>query len=332
MKVIEMDTDKLAFQQVIRWSDNQCREYLESKRWPTGAHCPKCNTNSPYMLQRKTETKNKVQKLYKCRKCGKQFTATIGTIFEDSHIPLNKWFAAIFLMCASKKGISAHQLHRTLDITYKSAWFMAHRIREAMRDKGVLMPFSGTVEADETYVGGKQRGHWVLRERIHDEIKMGLRSKPKHPRMEKAIVFGMLERKGKIRTMAIPDATAKTMGGILKDNLDLPKARLITDGSQAFRQIKHHIRHDIIDHEDTYASGDIHTQGIENYWSLLKRGLYGIFHHVNRKYLPQYLSEFQYRYNQRGITDGERFAFLMAQVQGRLDWYCQKPQTENPYV
>src|SRR4030042_925246 len=170
-----MNKNKSTFQQVIRWSDNQCREYLEGKRWPTGAHCPKCNMNSPYILQRKTETKNKIQKLYKCRSCGKQFTATIGTIFEDSHIPLNKWFAAIFLMCASKKGISAHQLHRTLDVTYKSAWFMAHRVREAMREKGKLGLLTGIVEADETYIGGKNRGHHVWRERIQDEIEMGIR-------------------------------------------------------------------------------------------------------------------------------------------------------------
>lgn len=327
-----MDTDKLTFQQVIRWSDNQCREYLESKRWPTGAHCPKCNTNSPYTLQRKTETKNKIQKLYKCRKCGKQFTATIGTIFEDSHIPLNKWFAAIFLMCASKKGISAHQLHRTLDITYKSAWFMAHRVREAMRDKGVVVPFSGTVEADETYIGGKPRGHRVWKERIQDEIQMGLRPKPRHPRMEKAVVFGILERGGEARTITVPEVNIKTMMPILKSNLDLTNARLITDGNKAYKRIKYHVKHDVIDHEVTYVSGDIHIQGIENYWSLLKRGLYGIFHHVNRKYLPQYLSEFEYRFNNRKVTDAERFASLVAQVQGRLDWYCQKPQPENPFA
>jgi transposase-like protein len=328
-----MNTDKLTFQQVLRWTDNQCREYLESKRWPTGAHCPKCNTNSPYILQRKTETKNKVQRLYKCRACGKQFTATIGTIFEDSHIPLNKWFAAIFLMCASKKGISAHQLHRTLDITYKSAWFMAHRIREAMRDKGVLMPLSGTVEADETYIGGKPRGHPIWKERIQDEIQMGLRPRPGHPRMEKAVVFGILERNGKARTITVPEVNRKTMMPILKNNLDLDRTRLITDGNKAYKRIQFHVnKHDVIDHEKTYVSGDIHIQGIENYWSLLKRGLYGIFHHVNRKYLPQYLDEFQYRYNHRDVTDAERFAALFAQVQGRLDWYCQKPQSESHYA
>ncbi len=309
-----MNTSDVTFQKVLRWSDEQCREYLESKRWPNGAYCPKCNANNPYTLERKTKTKNKVQKLYKCRKCGKQYTATIGTIFEDSHIPLNKWFAAIFLMCASKKGISAHQLHRTLDITYKSAWFMAHRIREAMRDKGQFSLLTGTVEADETYIDGKSRGHYVWKERIKDEIQMGLRPKPKfphHPRMDKAAVFGILERSGKARTMTVPEVNANTMGTILRKNLDLKNARLVTDGNKAYKHIKQHVKHDVINHELTYVDGDIHIQGIENYWSLLKRGLYGIFHHVNRKYLPQYLNEFQYRYNQRGVTDSDRFENLM---------------------
>ncbi|MEW6034654.1 MAG: IS1595 family transposase [Chloroflexota bacterium] len=242
-----MSTGKLTFQKVLRWSDQECRDFLDQMRWPHGPHCPKCGANEPYKLERKTETRNKVQRLYKCRSCKRQFTATVGTIFEDSKIPLNKWFAAIFLMCASKKGVSAHQLHRSLDITYKSAWFMAHRVREAMREKGVLAPFSGTVEADETYVGGKQRGHWTWRERIQDEIRMGLREKPKkHPRMEKAVVFGIIERNGKVRTIKVPEVTAKTMGPILRANLDLTKARLITDGNKAFKHIKHHVRHGIV--------------------------------------------------------------------------------------
>ena len=142
--------NKVSFLEILKWSDEQCRSYLERMRWSNGAHCPKCGENSPYRIIRRSGTKNAVQSLYKCRVCKRQFTATVGTIFEDSHIPLNKWFAAIYLMCASKKGISAHQLHRQLDITYKSAWFMCHGIREAMRDKGVLLPLNGIVEADET--------------------------------------------------------------------------------------------------------------------------------------------------------------------------------------
>ncbi len=143
-------------------------------RWPNGPHCPKCGVNSPYKLTRKTTTKNAVRTLYKCRDCKRQFSATVGTIFEDSHIPLHKWFAGIFLMCSSKKGISAHQLHRSLDITYKSAWFMCHRVRKAMSGNGAVRLMSGIIEADETYLYPKrQRGSKAHHERIKDEIQMG---------------------------------------------------------------------------------------------------------------------------------------------------------------
>jgi len=323
---------KVNFQSVLRWSDEQCREYLEKMRWPDGPHCPNCNTNHPYIITRKSETKNKVKNIYRCRECKKQYTATIGTIFEASHIPLSTWFAAIYLMCASKKGISAHQIHRQLDITYKSAWFMCHRIREAMRDKDTFSPLTGTVEADETYIGGKARGHWTLKERERDEIKMGLRQKHRHPRMDKAVVFGMLERGGRVKTKHIKEMNSATAKQVLSDNIDFEKSRLITDAHKGYNQIKNYLPHDVIKHEETYVRGDIHTQGIENYWSILKRGLYGVFHHVDAKYLSNYLNEFEYRFNHRKIPDEERFEALMCQTQGRLHWYCQSPQPENPHA
>lgn len=147
---------EVTFHEVMRWSDEECRDYLEAMRWPDGPTCPKCGGENPYVINRKSETKNTVRRLYRCRSCKKQFTPTVGTIFEDSHIPLHKWFAAIYLMCASKKGISAHQLHRQLTITYKSAWFMCHRIRAAMQEKGFSL-LTGTVEADETYIHRRTR-------------------------------------------------------------------------------------------------------------------------------------------------------------------------------
>ena len=329
-----MATQTLSFQAILRWSDSECREFLERMRWPDGPRCPKCGTTEPYKVERKSRTKNLVQKLYKCRSCRKQFTATVGTIFEDSKIPLNKWFAAIMMMCSSKKGISAHWMHRNLDITYKSAWFMAHRIREAMREKGTLLPFTGTVEADETYIGGKPRGHAVWKEREKDEIQMGLRPKPKNraPFQDKVAVFGMIERGGLVRTIKVPAATAQTLGPILRANLDLTTARLITDGHKAYKHIGAFLPHDVINHDTEYVRGDVYTQGIENYWSLLKRGLYGVFHHVGEDYLPQYLNEFEYRFNRRKVSDAERFAALMAQTQGRLLWYCRTPQPENPHA
>jgi len=299
--------------------------------------CPKCGSvREPYTIQRKVglASKNKVRCLYRCKDCGKDFTVTVGTIFEDSKISLSKWFAGIALMCASKKGISAHQLHRMLWITYRSAWFMCQRVRHAMADKGPLEKLSGTVEADATFVGGKsRRGHPVRHELVQDEINMGLRRKdgslktgPKkgqpHPRTRKAGVFGMLERGGRVRTVAIKarDESGAELRPVLLENLE-PTTRLITDSHSAYRLIKDYVRHDRIQHEIAYVDGDVHTQNIEGYWSLLKRGLIGTFHHVDRTYLPMYLSEFQYRWNRRKTSDAERFEALLGQTEGRLDWY-----------
>ena len=196
-----MDTNAktLSFQAIMRWSEHECRDFLVAMRWPNGVICPKCGAEAPYELNRRSNGKNKVCKLWKCRACRRQFSVTVGTIFEDSKIPLSKWFAAIYQMCSSKKGISAHQLHRQLEITYKSAWFMCHRVREAMSDKSGDQ-LKGIIESDETYMVNKtQRGHKIWRERVKDEIDMGMRKKPVRRvyQKERPIVFGMLERGGR---------------------------------------------------------------------------------------------------------------------------------------
>ena len=304
-------------------------------RWPDGPRCTKCGQAEPYAITRKSKTKNLVKSLYKCRDCKRQFSATVGTIFEDSKIALSKWLAALFLMCSSKKGISAHQLYRMLDLgSYRSAWFMAHRIREAMRDKGLLEPLTGTVKADETYVGARtRRGHRIHHERIQDEIEMGLRPKRADWCKEKQIVFGMVERGGKVRTMVVPEATGATLRPIMNRMIDLQHARLITDGHAAYRRAREQFDHHVIDHELEYVrDGGIHTQNIEGCWSILKRGVFGTFHHVGEGYLPTYLHEFEYRFNRRKMGDAERFAALMSQTQGRVTWFCQTPQPENPHA
>ena len=326
---------------VMKWTDEECRQYLESHRWPNGPVCPKCGAVDPYTITRKSASKNSVRSLYKCRSCKKQYTATVGTIFEDSHIPLSKWFAAIYLMCASKKGVSAHQIHRMVGVTYKSAWFMCHRVREAMREGAFQL--SGTIEADETYVGGKgRRGHPVARhERRQIDLEArglaphvgGVTRGSRHPRKDKAPVFGMLERGGRVRTQYVPEVNALTLRPIMIRDIDVKNSRLITDGHKAYKLIKHEMPHDVINHELEYVRGDVHTQGIENYWSLVKRGIVGTFHHVGVPYLDQYLREFDYRFNRRKISDGERFGELFAQVSGkRVTWFCQTPQPENPYA
>ena len=192
---------KLTFQAVMRWSDEQCREFLVAMRWPDGIRYPKCGSREePYHCQRKTPSRNKTGFFYRRRDCRRQFTATVGTIFEDSKIPLSKGLAALFLMGSSKKGISAHQLYRLLDLgSYRSAWFMAHRIREAMREKGLLPPLAGVVEAEEPCLHPRRRrGSPAWHERVQDEIAMGIRPKPrrKGPYEGKAVVFGMPERGG----------------------------------------------------------------------------------------------------------------------------------------
>jgi transposase-like protein len=329
-----MDHRKLTFLAVLQWTDDECRQYLEQQRWPDGPHCPKCGEADPWKITRQSKTKNAVRSLYRCRACKRQYTATVGTIFEDSKIPLPKWFAAIFLMCGSKKGISAHQLHRELDITYKSAWFMCHRIREAMGDKD-FAPLDGVIEADETYITRKtKRGHKVWREHVQDEEEMGIRARSNRPytRRNNPVVFGMLERDGRVRTMHVKNATSAELGPIMVKNIKTVSSRLITDGHPAYRLIRKHLPHEVVDHELEYVRGDVHTQGIENYWSVLKRGLIGVFQHVDERYLGRYLNEFEFRFNRRKVSDAARFALLMRQVRGRVLWYCRTPQPENPYA
>ncbi len=333
---------QISFHEVMQWTDEQCREFLARKRWPNGPICPKCGAEKPYASTRTSKSKNLVTSFYKCRTCTKQFTATVGTIFEDSHAPLSKWFAAIYMMCASKKGVSAHQIHRMLGVHYRTAWFMCHRIREAMKEDGFLL--GGIIEVDETYVGGKgRRGHPVAnweRKQIDAEArgvtllpKSGPQAGRRHPRMDKAAVFGMLERGGRVQSMHVPMVNARTLRPIMISNIDTKNSRLISDGHKVYKMIRHEMPHDVINHELEYVRGDVHTQGIENYWSLVKRGIHGTWHHVGVPYLNQYLREFDYRFNRRKISDEDRFAALFGQVSGkRLTWYCQTPQPANPYA
>jgi transposase-like protein len=318
----------VTFLNILKWSDEECRAYLESKRWPDGPICPKCGTADPYKITRKSATKNAVRTLYRCKNktCKKQFTATVGTIFEDSKIPLSKWFAAIYLMCASKKGMSAHQIHREMEVTYKTAWFMCHRIREMMQNRD-HSPLTGVVEADETYVGGKPRGHMA-----HRAAKFNMAERIRQAKEKKTAVLGIVERGGRVRTIAMPGISKKGVQAALDKNIDARKSALITDEHAFYYGIEKRLPHGTIRHNSEYVRGSVHTQTIESYWAILKRGVYGTFHHVDAGYLGQYLHEFEYRYNSRRISDAERFSALMTQTQGRVLWFCQTPQPENPYA
>lgn len=314
---------RITFTQVLKWGPEQCREYLEAQRWPNGVACPRCGALEPYQIERKTPGKNGVTKLYKCSGCKKQFTVTVGTIFEGSHVPLNKWFAAIYLLCSSKKGHSAHQIHRELDVTYKTAWFMLHRIRSAMKEQG--SPFlTGVVEADETYIGGKYFGS-------PRHAAKGSKSGRPGESSNKAAVFGMIERGGRVVTQHVANAQRKTLGPIMLSSIDTESARLMTDELGVYRMMDKHLPHDVIRHNSEYVRGPIHTNNIENYWSVLKRGLYGTYQHVDRGYLGCYLDEFSFRFNRRKISDAERFESLIGQTNsGRLRWYFSDRAVASP--
>lgn len=268
-------------------SEKAARKHLEKLRWPNGPVCPHCGESKKI-----TKLKGKSHRLglYQCNGCRQHFTVTVGTLFEDSHIPLNKWLLAFHLMAASKKGISAHQLHRMLGITYKSAWFMANRIREAMKaDYTKVIGGRGPVEADETFVGTKPG----------KEKRKGYG--------HKNAVLSLVERGGEVRSFHVPGVSAKTLRPYLKYHLD-PDTHLITDDAGQYRILgPEFAQHDVVTHSTgEYVNGDIHTNTIESFFSILKRGLIGTYHHVGVQHLQRYVTEFDFRYNHRKATDSER--------------------------
>ena len=290
-----------------RFTDaNAAAEYLEGIRWANGVVCPKCGESErePYPL------KNQPRRLWKCRACRKQFTVTVGTIFESSHIPLHKWLLAFYLLCASKKGMSAHQLHRMLGVTYKTAWFMFHRIREAMSDPGFSAKLSGIVEVDETYVGGKRKG------------RVG---RPGTGDPQKVPVVALVERGGRVRSSHVTTVRARELKGAIRENVDR-KARIMTDQFQSYKGLdKEFASHEVVNHaEGEYARGDAHTNTAEGYFANLKRGLNGSYHHVSHKHLHRYLSEFDFRWNAREASDSARTVAALSQAEGKRLRYRQR--------
>jgi len=284
----------------IYLNEDAAREYLEQKRWPDGAVCPHCGATGAYKLQPKAGSKRPVrQGVWKCKACHKQFTVRVGTIFEDSHIPLYQWLSAIQFLCASKKGISAHQLHRMLNITYKSAWFMAHRIRYAMTQPPVIDKLQGIVEADETYIGGKHHG------------KRGRGSENKTP------VFALVERDGRVRAFKTERVTSKNLKDKIRENVD-KKAVIMTDEFLAYKDLGKEFVHYTVNHgAGEYVNGDIHTNTAEGFFSILKRGINGIYHHVSEQHLDRYLAEFGFRYDNRKVDDAVRVAIALGQIGGK---------------
>jgi transposase-like protein len=297
---------------------DQAREHLEKVRWPEDVFCPKCGlSGESYRLTAKPGSKTPVRKgVWKCGGCRKQFTVTVGTIFEDSHIPLHKWLFAIHLLCASKKGMSAHQLHRMLGVTYKSAWFMAHRIRYAMSQEPLASQLSGVVEADETYIGGKFRNSQP------QAVKAGERAKDRRsPVDNKQAVFSVLQRGGRVQSRHIERVTGTTLKGAIKE-LCAEDAHVMTDSAAMYSGLKSDRKHSIVNHKQKeyvrYEDGIcVTTNTIEGFFANLKRGVNGTYHHWSKQHLHRYLSEFDFRYNARHMNDGDRANAALKGFEGK---------------
>lgn len=306
--------------------ETAAREWLEARVWPNGPVCAHCG-NADKDKIRKLEGDAHRDGVYQCNEpeCRQQFTVTVKTVFERSKIPLTKWLAALFLMTASKKGVSAHQMHRMLGVSYKSTWFMMHRLREAMRT-GDLEPMGGKgaiVEADETYYGKAETMPTPKKPRAVPYTKRG------HYKNNRPIL-SLVERGGSVRSFHVPVADQATVGKIVRENI-ARETRLHTDESRLYDgSLLHVAEHEKVKHSaGEYVRGDVHTNTIENYFSVFKRGMRGVYQHCAEKHLHRYLAEFDFRYNNRialGVNDGERAAQLAKGIVGKRLTY-RRPRT-----
>jgi transposase-like protein len=291
---------------VIYFADKDvARGFLAHLRWPDGIECPSCGSSDISDMP--------TRKLFRCKSCKRQFSVKVGTIFEDSPIGLDKWLAAIWLLSAAKNGVSSHELARSLGITQKSTWFMLQRIRLAMQSKGFQKPLTGTIEVDETFVGGVITNNPTR--------KRG----PKTGLWEKTPVMGFLTRRdgekhSTVRAFTIPEAKTPQMTTAVRLNV-AEGENLYTDGHMAYRLLDVEYNHKWVDHLKEYVRGAVHTNGIENFWCLLKRSIKGTYIKPEPKHLSRYVDEQAMRFNSRKMLDAERFTYLVGQVSGvRLTW------------
>ncbi|MCB1330523.1 MAG: IS1595 family transposase [Maritimibacter sp.] len=280
------------------------REYLERQRWADGVYCPHCGGTEKC---KKLSGKSHRPGLYQCGDCRKQFTVTVGTVFERSKVPLNKWLLATFLMASSKKGISAHQLHRTIGVTYKTAWFMFHRIREAMNAPGGIMGGGGgSVEVDETFIGKDKTARTDVR---------------KFNYLQKNKVLTLVDRDTRTaRSVVIKDLKVATIRPILLENI-AREARVVTDEAPRLKGAADGYAHETVNHgADEYVRGDVTTNTVENYFSVFKRGMRGVYQHCGQQHLHRYLAEFDFRYNHRAakeIDDTMRANAILKGAEGK---------------
>ena len=272
--------------------------HLEASRWPDGAFCPHCGSTRVHRMGGKTQAG-----MFLCNDCRDKFTVRTGSVMERSHVPLHKWLLATHIMAASKKGMSASQMARMIGVTYKTAWFLCHRIREAMdMDTGPLGGGSGVVEADETYVGGKSKNRAT-----------------RYPAPKKAVV-ALVEREGNVRSFHVANVNAKTVRGLIVTNVQRD-AHLMTDESHVYTSVgKEMGGHNTVNHsakEYVTYGGFKHSNTAENFFSIFKRGVIGTYHHMSEAHLGRYCREFDLRYNTRELTDGERAAVIVKGMEGK---------------
>jgi transposase-like protein len=256
-------------------SEDKCHAYLEALRWPNGLACPKCNAA--------TISRIDTRRIFECSKCEYQFSVRVGTIFHDSKLPLWKWFLAVYVMVQSRKGVSANQLKRMLGVSYKTAWYLCHRIRAAMKDDGSPL-LSGIVEVDETFIGGKRSG-----------VGAGGYHRYMTP------VVGAVERGGRVRFAVVKNRKAGTLQGFIRDNVSPDATEIMTDEFPSYNGIAdENTKHSKVNHsKGEWVNGKIHTNTMEGVWSLLDRSIVGAYHKVSKKHLPAYLHEVAFRFNNR---------------------------------
>jgi transposase-like protein len=304
--------------------ETAAREWLEARVWPNGVTCPHCG-NADAEKIKKLEGKAHRPGLYQCAECREQFTVTVKTVFERSKIPLTKWLAALFLMTASKKGVSAHQVHRMLGVSYKSTWFMMHRLREAMRTGG-LEPLGGkgkVIEADETYFGRAEEMHVSPQRKGRPYTKRGkiFNNRP---------ILALVERGGNVRTFHVAVADQASVCKIVRENV-AEESHVHTDESKLYNKTLMKVRrHKTVKHTaNEYVRDDVTTNTVEGYFSIFKRGMRGVYQHCAEKHLHRYLAEFDFRYNNRaalGVDDGTRAATLAAGIVGKRLTYRRPHQ------
>lgn len=282
--------------------EQTCIDHLTAIRWKNGAYCPHCGSAKVYHFSDK--------KTHKCGDCRQRFSIKVGTIFEDTKLPLRKWFIAIWLITSHKKGVASTQLAKDLKITQKSAWFVLHRLRYAARTQSFAAPLEGDVEVDETYVGGKAKNK-------HG----GTKGTPGRGTIGKAIVMGAIERQGSVVAKVVQSTEREAMEAFVDGAVSPAVTSLSTDEHRSYGRLSMKYPHGVVRHSlKEYVSGNIHTQTIDGYWSQLKRQIVGIHHWVSVKHLDRYVAESSWRYNRRATGEGERVNNLLADATGHLTY------------